>query len=73
MHVACLWSHWSVPGGQDLFSFSAITDETPAEVSAAGHVYCIIPIRPENIAAMLGLNPSNLAASLANENNSERP
>jgi putative SOS response-associated peptidase YedK len=37
-------------------SFAAITDEPPAEVAAAGHDRCVIPIKPENVDAWL--NPS---------------
>lgn len=51
--VACLWSRWSAPGEEDLLSFAAITDEPPAEVSAAGHDRCIIPIKPEHVDAWL--------------------
>jgi putative SOS response-associated peptidase YedK len=53
MLVACLWSRWSEPGQPELLSFAAITDEPPAEIAAAGHDRCIIPIRPENIDAWL--------------------
>lgn len=56
MLVACLWSAWSGPGEPDLLSFSAITDEPPPEVAAAGHDRCIVPIRPENLQAWL--NPA---------------
>ncbi len=49
MLVACLWSKWSAPGQLDLYSFAAITDEPPAEVAAAGHDRCIIPIKNENV------------------------
>ena len=34
-------------------SFAAITDEPPAEIAAAGHDRCIIPIKPENVDAWL--------------------
>ena len=40
MHVACLWSHWTAPGKDDLYSFAFITDEPPPEVLAAGHDRC---------------------------------
>ena len=30
-----------------LLSFAAVTDETAAEIAAAGHDRCIIPIKPE--------------------------
>jgi putative SOS response-associated peptidase YedK len=53
MLVACLWSHWTGADAPDLLSFAAITDEPPAEVAAAGHDRCIIPIKPENIDAWL--------------------
>ena len=62
MLVACLWSRWTAPGEPDLMSFAAITDEPPAEVAAAGHDRCIIPIRPEHIDAWLNPDPVNLAA-----------
>ncbi|WP_087497331.1 SOS response-associated peptidase family protein [Curvibacter sp. AEP1-3] len=53
MLVACLWSRWSAPGEEDLLSFAAITDEPPAEVAAAGHDRCVIPIKPEHVDAWL--------------------
>lgn len=62
MLVACLWSKWSAPGEPDLYSFAAITDEPPAEVAAAGHDRCIIPIKPENVDAWLHPDPGNLSA-----------
>lgn len=61
MLVACLWAHWK-EGKQELLSFAAITDEPPAEVAAAGHDRCIIPIKPENVDAWLNPNPKNLDA-----------
>ena len=51
----------------------AITDEPPAEVAAAGHDRCIIPIKPENIDAWLNPDPTNLAASYAILDDRERP
>ena len=42
-------------------SFAAITDEPPAEVDAAGHDRCIVPIRPGHIDAWLNPDPANLA------------
>ena len=47
-------------GGESLDSFAAITDEPPAEVAAAGHDRCIIPIKEENIDAWLNPDPKNL-------------
>lgn len=49
MLIACLWSKWTGSGEPDLLSFAAITDEPPAEVAAAGHDRCIVPIRPDYI------------------------
>lgn len=73
MLVACLWSHWTGAGAPDLLSFAAITDEPPAEVSAAGHDRCIIPIKPENVDAWLNPDPGNLAALYAILDDRERP
>jgi putative SOS response-associated peptidase YedK len=53
MLVACLWSHWTGPDGEELLSFAAITDEPPPEVAAAGHDRCIVPIKPGNVDAWL--------------------
>jgi putative SOS response-associated peptidase YedK len=60
MLVACLWSHWQGGGEPDLLSFAAITDEPPAEVAAAGHDRCIIPIKAEHIDAWLQPQAKNL-------------
>ena len=65
MLVACLWSRWTAPGEPDLLSFAAITDEPPAEIAAAGHDRCVIPISPENVDAWLNPDPKNLAALYA--------
>jgi putative SOS response-associated peptidase YedK len=73
MLVACLWSRWTAPGEPDLLSFAAITDEPPAEVSAAGHDRCIIPIRPEHVDAWLNPDSSNLAAQYAILDDRARP
>jgi hypothetical protein len=43
-------------------SVAAITDEPPAEVAAAGHDRCIIPIKAEHIDAWLKPQAKNLAA-----------
>ena len=45
-----------------MLSFAAITDEPPAEVAAAGHDRCIIPIKPDNVDARLNPNPKDLGA-----------
>jgi len=73
MLVACLWSRWQAPGQPDLLSFAAITDEPPAEVAAAGHDRCIIPIKPEHIDAWLNPDPRNLAGQYAILDDRERP
>jgi putative SOS response-associated peptidase YedK len=74
MLVACLWSRWKGKDGEpDLLSFAAITDEPPAEVSAAGHDRCIIPIRRENVDAWLRPDPKNLAAMEVILDDRERP
>jgi putative SOS response-associated peptidase YedK len=73
MLIACLWSHWTGEGEPELLSFAAITDEPPAEVAAAGHDRCIIPIKPGNIDAWLnpaGADPASLFAILDDR---ERP
>lgn len=73
MLAACLWSHWEGAGEPDILSFAAITDAPPAEVAAAGHDRCIIPIKPENIDAWLNPDPKNLAAQYAILDDRERP
>lgn len=73
MLVACLWSHWQGQGEPDLLSFAAITDEPPAEVRAAGHDRCIIPIKSENVDAWLNPAPKNLAELYAILDDRERP
>jgi putative SOS response-associated peptidase YedK len=73
MLVACLWSRWTAPGEPDLLSFAAITDEPPAEVAAAGHDRCIVPIKPEHVHAWLNPDPKNLAALYAILDDRERP
>jgi putative SOS response-associated peptidase YedK len=72
MLVACLWSHWH-EGDESLLSFAAITDEPPAEVAAAGHDRCIIPIKPENVDAWLNPNAADLNAQYAILDDRERP
>jgi len=67
MYIACLYSHWVDPTGQepDLWSFAAITDDPEPEVAAAGHDRTIINIRPEHADAWLNPDPSNLEAMFA--------
>ncbi|GAA4869076.1 SOS response-associated peptidase family protein [Luteimonas vadosa] len=73
MLVACLWSRWSGKGEPDLLSFAAITDEPPAEVAAAGHDRCIIPIKQEHVDAWLDPDPKNLDALYALLDDRARP
>lgn len=73
MLVACLWSRWSIEGQPDLLSFAAITEEPPAEVAAAGHDRCIVPIKPEHIDAWLNPNASDLSAQHAILDDRDRP
>lgn len=73
MLVACLWSHWTGEGEQDLYSFAAITDAPPPEVADAGHDRCIIPIKAEHIDAWLNPDPKKLAAQYAILDDRERP
>lgn len=53
MYVACLWSQWTDAKAPDLRGFAAITDEPPADVTAAGHDRCIINLKPEHVDAWL--------------------
>jgi len=73
MLVACLWSRWQMPGQPELLSFAAITDEPPAEIAAAGHDRCVIPIRAANIDAWLQPRRDDLAAQYAILDDRERP
>ena len=73
MLVACLWSRWTADGQPDLLSFAAITDAPPAEVAAAGHDRCIIPIRPENVDVWLNPDPKKLIEQYAILDDRERP
>lgn len=63
MLVACLWSRWTDPKGEepDLLSFAAITDDPEPEVAAAGHDRTIINIKPEHMEAWLHPEPQDLA------------
>lgn len=50
MWIACLCSEWSdAKTGERLLSFAAITDEPPAEVSAAGHDRMIVSLNPDAV------------------------
>jgi putative SOS response-associated peptidase YedK len=54
-------------------SFAPITAEPPAEVAAAGHDRCIIPIKPEHLDAWLDPDRANLAAQQAILDDRARP
>jgi putative SOS response-associated peptidase YedK len=73
MYVACLWSHWTAPGKQDLYSFAFITDEPPPEVLAAGHDRCIIPLKLQNVDAWLDPDPKDLDSLYDILDDRERP
>src|ERR1044072_3890282 len=75
MLVACLWSAWTDPKGQepDLLSFAAITDEPEPEVAAAGHDRTIINIKPEHMDAWLNPEQGNLAALYAIFDDKQHP
>jgi putative SOS response-associated peptidase YedK len=72
MLVACLWSRWQ-GADEDLCSFAAITDAPPAEVAAAGHDRCIVPITEANLAAWLRPRPGDTAALQAILDDRDRP
>lgn len=67
MLIACLWSEWTDPRGEEspLLSFAAITDEPEPEVAAAGHDRTVINIKPEHVDAWLNPDPSRLDAMQA--------
>ena len=73
MMVPCIWSKWSAPGQKDLLSFAAITDEPPAEVAAAGHDRCLVPIKPENVDTWLNPQGQSLDALDAILEDKEHP
>jgi len=73
MQLACLWSRWTAPGKNDLLSFAAITTDPPAEVSAAGHDRCPIPLKDANIAGWLATQGPSLQDYEAMLEDRERP
>ena len=73
MLIACLWSRWVGADGTEILSFAAITDDPPAEVAAAGHDRCIIPVKPEHLDAWLQPDPADLAAQYAILDDRARP
>lgn len=73
MYAACLWSRWTGKDEPDLLSFAAITDDPPAEVAAAGHDRCIIPLKRDNILAWLNPDPKDLSSLYSLLDDRERP
>jgi putative SOS response-associated peptidase YedK len=68
MLVACLQAVWEGPDGERFPCFTAVTDDPPPEVEAAGHNRCPIALRPENVSAWLtaeGRSESALQALLS--------
>jgi putative SOS response-associated peptidase YedK len=73
MLIACLWSKWTGPDGEELLSFAAITDDPPPEIALAGHDRCIIPIKPENVDAWLRCDSADLTTYYQILDDRERP
>lgn len=74
MLIACVWAHWQGQADADaLDSFAFITDEPPAEVAAAGHDRCIIPLRRALTTTWLTPDPQHLSAQYAVLDDRERP
>lgn len=73
LYIACLWSHWVGPDGEDLYSFAAITDEPAPEVAAAGHDRTIVNLKPEHVEAWLNPDPADLTAQYAILDDPARP
>lgn len=73
MLIACVYSRWTGPDGQELLSFAAITDEPPPEVAAAGHDRVIINLKEENVATWLTPQGRGDAALQAILGDPERP
>lgn len=73
MLVACLYTRCTDDDGRTLYTFAAITDEPPAEVAAAGHDRCIVPIRPDAVDAWLNPSADALDALHAVLEDRERP
>ena len=58
--------------GRSLIS-SSLKSSHQAEIAAAGHDRCVIPIKPENVDAWMNPDPKNLAALYAILDNRARP
>lgn len=72
MLVACLWSRTPTAQGE-LLSFAAISDDPPAEILAAGHDRCPVPIRAEHLDAWLNPDSRELETQYAILDDRERP
>lgn len=66
MLLACLWRYVEATEEEPAFySVAAITRNPPAEVLAAGHDRCVIPIKPENLEAWLDPQQGSLVDMMA--------
>lgn len=72
MIAACIWARARDRDGHEFLTFAAVTDDPPAEVAAAGHDRCIIPIKPGHVDAWLQPD-GDLAAMQAILDDRERP
>jgi putative SOS response-associated peptidase YedK len=73
MIAACLFTRSTGRDGAELYSFAAVTDDPPAEVAAAGHDRCIIPLRREHLDTWLEPEAAGVAALYAVLDDRERP
>lgn len=73
MLVACLYTRCTDSEGRALYTFAAVTDEPPAEVAAAGHDRCIVPIKEDAVDAWLSPSADGLEALHGVLEDRERP
>lgn len=73
MHIACLFSQWGDLSQDGFYSFSAITDEPPDEVRAAGHDRCIVNLEEDAIAEWLSPEGKSFLELQAILDRKERP
>jgi putative SOS response-associated peptidase YedK len=67
MLVACVWDHWRDLDADELYSFAAVTDEPPEEISATGHQRCVVSLQEQNVSEWLspiGVSRERLEAIL---------
>jgi putative SOS response-associated peptidase YedK len=53
--------------GDELYSFAAVTDEPPEEISATGHQRCVVSLQEQNVSEWLspiGVSRERLEAIL---------